>query len=136
MTTMLEPPTSPSMGSPDDPPADPAAAARKAARTQGRATQATAPTRAKPRPAKSPTAATRGARGARIDPAPWAAGITTVTVGLWVLGGGLTALLAGASTPRWRSARSPGSWPPWPPSAGSSSRPAPRRWSAAPGWTG
>ena len=92
---MLEPPTSTSAVSPDDQPADPAAAAREAARTQGRATRATAPTRATSRPAKGLNAARRRARASRVDPAPWAAGITTVTVGLWVLGGGLTALLAG-----------------------------------------
>ncbi len=91
MTTILEPPTSPTTGRPDDL----AAAARETARTHGR-THATAPTRARSRRAKGPHAkATHAARGSRIDPAPWAAGIVTVTVGLWVLAGGLSALLAG-----------------------------------------
>ena len=60
-------------------------------RAPTRRTHATAPTRARSRRAKGPNRGpAHAARGSRIDPAPWAAGIVTVTVGLWVLAGGLT----------------------------------------------
>ena len=46
-------------------------------------------------PTIAPTATGGAARGSRLDPAPWAAAITTVTVGLWVLTGGLRSLASG-----------------------------------------
>ncbi len=91
---MLEPPMSTPAGRAETPDPDPAAAAREAARTQARRSHGPGPDRT-PTRHPSATAAAHRRVGSRLDPAPWAAGIATVTVGLWVLTGGLTSLLGG-----------------------------------------
>lgn len=96
---MVEPPTSPPAGGVDGQGRDPAAA-RLVARAQGRAPHAAATTSGR-RPNStgpnhtSPNSAHPRSRRLRIDPTPWAAGITTVTLGLWALAGGFTELLGG-----------------------------------------
>ena len=92
---MLEPPTSPTVGAPDDVRADPAAAAREAARATAQKPHGAPPIAARPRRTSRPTTTARPTSRRHLDPAPWAAGITTVTVGFWALAGGLTELLAG-----------------------------------------
>ena len=92
---MLEPPTSPTAGGPDDLRADPAAAAREAARANAQKPHGARPIDARTRRASRLATTARATSRGHLDPAPWAAGITTVTVGLWALAGGLTELLAG-----------------------------------------
>jgi predicted ferric reductase len=95
MTTMLEPPTSPTAGAADNRDPQSAAAAREVARAHAQKPYAARPARVTNRRMTPPTGGSSRVRGRHLDPAPWAAGITTVTVGLWALAGGFTALLAG-----------------------------------------
>ncbi len=94
MTTTLEPPTSTSAGFAEGTDPDGPAAARDAARTHARRIDQGAAGSGS-RHTSPPSRRSARARGFRLDPAPWAAGIVTITVGLWVLAGGLTALVAG-----------------------------------------
>lgn len=86
----------PTMSAPPEPgpdrSADPALAARAAARDPGSRSRRTP--RA-PAPTAHPVHVPRGSGQPLRDPAPWAAAITVVTLGLWALTGGLGSLVSG-----------------------------------------
>jgi predicted ferric reductase len=95
MTTTFEPPTSATRRTAGaDVRPDAAAAARSAARARG--AQRTPPqSRAPGRPRRVARTVAPRAPGAWLDPATWAAGIITVTLGLWALTGGAASLTGG-----------------------------------------